>query len=79
MSQDCCSITYSKNSKRWDLIAYCPLHQAAPAMKEALSRCIPWVGKLIADKGHLKAVHPKAAIEALNLAEEAYATAEGRG
>lgn len=73
-----CGCTSQHNGDGAWFIEWCPLHRAAPALKEALSRCIPWMGKLIANEGHLKAVRPQAAIEALKLAEEAYATAKGR-
>lgn len=59
-------------------IEYCPLHAAAPELLEALHRAEPWLGKLIADGGHLKAVSPKAAEEALILVSQAIATAEER-
>ena len=60
------------------LVRYCPLHAAAPELLEAVQWMLPWLGKLIADEGHLKSVRPQAATEALKLAEEAKAQAEGR-
>ena len=58
-------------------IVYCPLHQAAPELLEALHRAEPWLGRLIADGGHLKAVSPTAAEEALRMVSQAIATVEG--
>ena len=79
MSQDCCSINYSKNSKRGDLIVYCPLHQAAPALLKALKA----IQRGFAD-GSIKWTSPRQHDtqpyhEANTLMCEAIATAEGRG
>jgi hypothetical protein len=51
---------------------------AAPAMLEALRRSVPWLGKLIADGGHLNSVAPNDAVGAMHQAEAAIAQAEGR-
>lgn len=52
---------------------------AAPCMLEALQRVIPWMGRLIADGGHLNCVAPNDAVGALAQAEAAIARATGRG
>ena len=39
---DCCTINYSHSAKCGDLIVYCPLHAAAPALLEA---CIKMVAR----------------------------------
>lgn len=41
------------------------------AMESALKRAVPWLGKLIADRGHLAAVCPNDAVGALQQAEAA--------
>jgi len=51
---------------------------AAPEMLEALHRAVPWLGKLIADKGHLQSVLPNDAVRALQMAEAAIIKAEGK-
>ena len=54
------------------LFAYKPRHEAnarlialAPAMLDAIKRATPWIGKMIADGGHLNAVAPNDAVGAL--------------
>lgn len=43
----------------------------------ALARCVPWMGKLIADEAHLNAVAPQDAVGALAQAEAALRDAPG--
>ena len=50
---------------------------AAPELLAALRRAVPWLGKLIADGGHLQSVCPNDAIGALQQAEAALARAKG--
>lgn len=58
-------------------MANAALFSAAPDMDAALRRCIPWLGKLIANGGHLDSVAPNDAIGALQQAEAAIAKATG--
>ena len=44
---------------------------AAPALLAALRRAVPWLGKMIADGGHLAAVLPADCVAALDQAEAA--------
>lgn len=37
---------------------------------EALRRCVPWLGRMIADGGHEKCVMPNDAIRSLQMAEQ---------
>ena len=73
-----CTVCHQINPVDHYTLEYCPLHAAAPELLEAIEQMIPWVGKLIADDGHLKSVRPQAAVEALKLAEKAKAHAEGK-
>ena len=50
---------------------------AAPDLLAALRRVAPWIGKLIADGGHLQCVAPQDAVGALDQAEAAIAKAKG--
>lgn len=50
---------------------------AFPAMLKALRKAAPWLGKLIADGGHLNSVAPNDAIGTLQRVEAAIAQAEG--
>lgn len=51
---------------------------AAPELLDALRRATPWLGKMIADGGHLKSVLPNDCLIVLQLANSAIAKAEGR-
>jgi hypothetical protein len=42
----------------------------------ALKRCVPWLGKMIADGGHLQAVAPNDAVLSLARAEQLIAKIE---
>lgn len=44
----------------------------------ALMRVVPWLGKMIADGGHMTSVAPNDAIRSLQMAEAAIAKAKGR-
>lgn len=59
------------SQEHFDLIA------AAPDLLAALERAIPWLGKLIADGGHLQAVMPMDAVRTLEMAEAAIAKTKG--
>ena len=48
------------------------------AMREALQQAEMWVGRLIADGGHLNCVMPNHAINTLQKIERALALAEGK-
>jgi len=50
---------------------------AAPEMLEALEKAVPWLGKMIADGGHLNSVLPRACEIALDQAEAAISKARG--
>lgn len=50
---------------------------AAPDMLTALKRAAPWLGKLIADGGHMHSVAPNDAIGTLERVEAAIAKATG--
>ena len=50
---------------------------AAPDLLAALERCIPWMGKLIAEGAHLQSILPNDAVVALDQAEAAIAKARG--
>ncbi len=52
--------------------------EAAPEMLAALQRAAPWLGKLIADGGHLQATLPADAVRTLDMVEAALAKVEGR-
>ena len=49
--------------------------EAFKEMLEALERAAPWLGKLIANDGHLEAVMPNDAIRTLQMVEAALARA----
>jgi hypothetical protein len=51
---------------------------AAPDLLKALQRCAPWMGKLIAEGVHERAVLPNDAIRSLAMAEAAIAKAVGK-
>jgi hypothetical protein len=44
---------------------------AKKTLRDALKRAVPWLGRLIADKGHLECVCPNDAVGALQQAEAA--------
>lgn len=48
---------------------------SAPELLAALQRAVPWLGKLIADGGHMNSVAPNDAVGALQQAEAAIAKA----
>ena len=50
---------------------------AAPELLAALNRALPWLGRLIADGGHLNSVAPNDAIGAMNQAQAAIDKATG--
>jgi hypothetical protein len=50
----------------------------APELLAALKRAVPWLGRLIADGGHLNSVAPNDAIGALAQAEAAIAKADSK-
>jgi hypothetical protein len=52
------------------------LRSALTETLDALKRCVPWMGKLIADNAHLNSVAPNDAVGALAQAEAAIAKAE---
>ena len=49
----------------------------APELLEAAERALPWLGKMIADGGHLGAVAPSACVKAMEALQAAIAKAEG--
>lgn len=51
---------------------------ASPELLSACKRALPWLGKLIADGGHLESVAPNDAIGAMEQLEAAIKKAEGK-
>ncbi len=58
-------------------LAIANLFAAAPELLAALNRALPWIGRLIADGGHLNSVAPNDAIGAMNQAQAAIDRATG--
>jgi hypothetical protein len=50
---------------------------AAPEMAEALAKAIPWLGKMIADGGHLNTVAPDVCVKVLARCESLLARING--
>lgn len=68
---ECCAMEEITREQR---DANARLMAQAPAMLAALRRAVPWLGRLIADGGHLRTVAPNDAIGALAEAESILAT-----
>lgn len=54
------------------------LMAAAPDLRKACERALPWIGKLIAEGVHEKAIMPNDAIRTMEMLTAALAKAEGR-
>ena len=52
-----------------EIEANCDLIAAAPDMRDALARAAPWLGRLVADGGHLGCAAPNDAVATLRLIE----------
>lgn len=50
---------------------------AAPELLAALERVVPWIGRMIADGGHMAGLLPQDAVGSLDRAEAAIAKAKG--
>lgn len=64
-----CSVFYENETGKANAQAIAAL----PDLHEALARAVPWLGKMIADGGHLGCVLPNDAVRTLQMAEAALA------
>lgn len=55
----------------------CKLRCLTAELLEALERCVPWLGKMIADGAHMNATLPNDAVRSLEMAEAAISKAKG--
>jgi len=61
-----------------EALANARLIAVAPELLAACQRATPWLGKMIADGGHLAAVLPQDAVRSLEMLEAAIAKATGK-
>lgn len=81
MARLCTDCHHYPSERAADYGAHCQcrchdIADASPKILAALKRAVPWLGRMIADGGHLETVAPNDAIGALAQAEAAIAEAE---
>lgn len=65
------SVGYMDRFFEKDTLKHAVLMASAPELLAALRRVVPWLGKMIADNGHMQAVLPNDAVRSLQMAEAA--------
>jgi hypothetical protein len=76
----CIADCHTKNApeNEAERCANAALISAAPELLAACERALPWIGKLIADGGHMASVAPNDAVRAMQMLEAAIKKAGGK-